>query len=66
MRSLVVPPNAGATCSDGDAPVSIRGMARSDLPSYRLVTAVEASQSESIAIEMQDGIVAAHPAYQLV
>ena len=64
MRSVVVPPNASATCSDGDARVP--RVTGSDRPSYRLVTAVEASESESIALELQDGIVAANPAYQLV
>jgi len=40
-------------------------VAGSDLPSGRLVTAGEASKGESIALEMQDGIVAAHTARQL-
>jgi hypothetical protein len=65
-RSVVMPSSARASSSGGNAQARVPLVASADLPSGRLVAAVDASERESIALEMQERIVAAHTAHQLL
>lgn len=63
---MVMPPSGGGPRRESDPRMNVQRVAVGDLPADRLVATHQTSESKAIRLKLEDGIVAADAAQQLL